>query len=312
MVLNSQAATRDDQENAKDARGAHGGKRAGLAKPKAMAKSPRLSMAKRADRYDLYLKSVQAPDVDVGFFQRVYRAAFNRPAEILREDFCGTAAVCCEWVRARRTAEAYGVDIDPEPLAWGREHNLSSLSAAQVERVHLVEGDVRAAVTPKADIIAAQNFSYMFFKTREMLRGYFRSAFAQLAAEGVLILDLYGGYEALEDDREEVTEHEGFDYVWEQASFDPITADAECHIHFRFPDGSELRRAFSYHWRLWTIPEVRELVLEAGFPAAEVYWEATDRTTGEGSGIYRRAERGESDPAWNAYIIGYKGQRTTR
>ncbi len=26
-----------------------------------------------------------------------------------------------------------------------------------------------------------------------------------------------------------------------------------------------LRRAFRYHWRLWTLPEVREMLLAAGF-----------------------------------------------
>lgn len=26
-----------------------------------------------------------------------------------------------------------------------------------------------------------------------------------------------------------------------------------------------LRRAFRYHWRLWTLPELREMLLAAGF-----------------------------------------------
>ena len=29
--------------------------------------------ARKADRYELYLASVQAPDVDVAFFDRVYK-----------------------------------------------------------------------------------------------------------------------------------------------------------------------------------------------------------------------------------------------
>lgn len=269
-------------------------------------KSKKKSKASKADRYALYLHSVQAPSYDVKFFRRVYKSYFDEKPKILREDFCGTAAVCCHWVKGRPDCFGYGVDLDPEPLFWGEEHNLKALKAADRARVHLIQGDVRTAVTPKADVVAAQNFSYCTFKTRDALREYFRAALSQLADRGVLVLDLFGGYESIEDNREDVVEYDEFDYVWEQAKFDPITHDSEFHIHFRFADGSELQRAFSYHWRLWTIPEVRELLLEAGFDRADVYWEGTDED-GDGDGVFRRQEQGESDPAWNAYVIGIKG-----
>lgn len=271
-----------------------------------MKKTKKVTAASTADRYQLYLRSVQAPDVDVQFFQRVYRSQFRRPARILREDFCGTAAVCCEWVKGNPEREAYGVDLDPEPLAWGQKHNLSKIPPAKQKRVHLVEGDVRTAVTPKADIIAAQNFSYCIFKTRAELRAYFLAAYKHLADQGLLILDLFGGYESLEDDKEEVTKHRSFEYVWEQHRYDPITAHGLFKIHFRFKDGSVMQDAFQYDWRLWTIPEVREVLLEAGFERADAYWEDSDARTGEGNGVYRRREHGSSDPAWNAYIIGVK------
>lgn len=269
-------------------------------------KAKKKSKASKADRYALYLESVQAPDVDVKFFRRVYKSAFGEKPKVLREDFCGTAAVCCQWVKGKADCFAYGVDLDPEPLFWGEEHNLSALKAVDRERVHLVQGDVRTAVTPHADVIAAQNFSYCIFKTRDALREYFKAALSHLAERGVIVLDLFGGYESIEDGREDIVEHDGFDYVWDQARFDPITHDGEFHIHFRFKDGSELKRAFSYHWRLWTIPEVRELLLEAGFDRADVYWEGTDED-GEGDGVFKRQAHGESDPAWNAYIVGVKG-----
>ena len=32
-----------------------------------------------------------------------------------------------------------------------------------------------------------------------------------------------------------------------------------------------LRHAFTYHWKLWTIPEVLELLHEAGFPEVHVW-----------------------------------------
>lgn len=278
-----------------------------------MAKNKRkkLTQAQRADRYALYLSAVQAPDVDVKFFNKIYRQNFKRGAKVLREDFCGTAAVCCEWVKKKKDRTSYGVDLDPEPLAWGREHNLRKLSEKAQARVHLVEGDVLSADTPPADIIAAQNFSYCIFKERALLKQYFERAYAELADEGVFILDLFGGYESLEDDREETTEYDDFDYVWHQAKYDPITAYGTYKIHFKFRDRSKIRDAFVYEWRLWTIPEVREVLLEAGFDRADPYWEGTDKETGDGDGIFRRVESGDSDPAWNAYIVGVKGVKTS-
>ncbi len=68
-------------------------------------------------------------------------------------------------------------------------------------------------------------------------------------------------------------------------------------------DGSRIRRAFAYDWRLWILPEVRDLLLEAGFTGVEVYWEGTDGETGEGNNIFTRRERAIDDPAWIAYIV---------
>ena len=81
-----------------------------------------------------------------------------------------------------------------------------------------------------------------------------------------------------------------FTYVWDQHSYDPITGSAVCKIHFHFPDGSKIRDAFTYHWRLWTLPELRELLAEAGFARSTVYWEGTDEETGEGDGDFQPRE----------------------
>jgi len=270
-------------------------------------KKPRKgSLASKADKYDLYLQSVQEPDHEVDLLNRVYKDAYGKPARILREDFCGTFAVCCDWVRGRPKRRAIGVDIDPEPLNWGRSHNLSQLSPKAQARIELIQGDVRTVHGPKADIVAAQNFSFCIFKTRDALRAYFASALQNLKTEGVLLLDMMGGSECLEEETEDVHKQKGFKYVWEQHRFDPITHNCTCFIHFRFKDGSELNRAFRYDWRLWTIPELRELLTEAGFRKTWVYWEGTDRETGEGNDIFRRREHAESDPAWIAYIVGVK------
>ena len=118
----------------------------------------------------------------------------------------------------------------------------------------------------------------------------------------VIFLDAYGGYEApmvLEEKRE----CDGFTYIWEQASFNPIDGMMDCHIHFTFPDGSRMDRAFSYRWRLWTLPELREMLAEAGFRDIVVYWEGTDEDANEGNGIFEPAEMGDPDPGWICYIV---------
>jgi hypothetical protein len=63
-----------------------------------------------------------------------------------------------------------------------------------------------------------------------------------------------------------------------------------------------MRRAFSYNWRLWTLPEIRELLGEAGFSRVIVYWQGTDEETGEPDGIFKPATVGDADPGWICYL----------
>jgi len=269
-----------------------------------MVKSKRQKKS-NPDKYDLYQRSVQEPEADCRFFDRVFRKAYGRRPLVLREDFCGTAATCCQWVRSGERREAHGFDLDPEPLAWGRANNLSSLPANARLRVRLVEQDVLVVDRTGADVIAAQNFSYFAFHTRDQLRAYFQAARANLAPEGVLVLDIMGGPGVLEEDVEEHKRVGDVTYVWQQERFDPIHHRLACHIHFKLRAGGWIRRAFSYDWRLWTIPEVRELLAEAGFRTSDVYWEDTG-ANGEGNGVFRKRRRAESDPAWVSYIVAVK------
>ncbi len=263
------------------------------------------SLAERADPRRLYERSVQCPEAEVDFLTGRYRELRHRDARHLREDFCGSAAVCCEWVRRHPDNTALGLDLDPTVLAWAQRHNLPALAADQRRRVRLWQADVR---TPPAaghlDLVAAMNFSYWLFRERGQLRDYFRTVRRALAADGVLFLDAYGGYDAFREIVEErmVEDHAGsFTYRWEQASYNPIDGAMDCHIHFAFPDGSELQRAFSYRWRLWTLPEIRELLAEAGFGHVTVYWQGWD-TEGEPDGRFEPAEQAAADAGWICYI----------
>ncbi len=202
-----------------------------------------------ADRHRLYELSVQNVEGEFEFVDETYEKLRGRKARILREDFCGTAAMACEWVRQREDNRAYAVDLDGEVLGWGREHNAGALDGKQVQRVELIQDNVLTASTPPADIILAMNFSYMIFETRDSLRAYFAKARENLADDGVLFLDAFGGYDAYKTMKER-TKHDDFTYIWEQASYNPINGHMPCYIHFGFPDKSKMKRAFTYEWRL--------------------------------------------------------------
>jgi hypothetical protein len=95
-----------------------------------------------------------------------------------------------------------------------------------------------------------------------------------------------------------------FTYIWEQAKFNPIDHEIVCHISFRLRGGKKLRRAFTYHWRLWTLPELREILAEAGFAGSDVYVEGWDDDADETDGVFRKRARFENQAGWVAYVVG--------
>jgi hypothetical protein len=263
------------------------------------------SMAESADRHALYEKSVQSVDIEYKFVSKTFRKLRGRRPRHMREDFCGTAGMCCEWVRRDSKNTAVGVDIDPEVLAWGQKNNLASLKPGARLRVRLLQEDVCLVETKPVDVVLAMNFSYQLFMARDKLGGYLRKVRESLVKDGILFMDAFGGYDAYREIKEK-TPHKGFRYIWEQQSYNPIDGHMRCHIHFDFPDGSKMKKAFSYVWRMWTLPELRELLDEAGFSRVTVYWEESDPNTGEGTGVYSPATRGSADPGWVCFLVAEK------
>jgi hypothetical protein len=262
------------------------------------------TLARQADPHDCYERAVQHPPFDAAFVARTFRQLRGRPARVLREDFCGTAALCAAWVKRHPENRAYGIDLDGPTLEWGIERHLRPLGR-RAARVTLIRRDVRERFAFRADAVAAFNFSYFTFRDPDSLRHYFRCARAGLVRDGALYLDLFGGPESMMLRRER-SRRRGFTYVWDQAAFNPITHEITCHIDFEFRDGSALRRVFTYHWRLWTIPELIRLAREAGFADAVCYWEGTDHRKGEGNGVYRPTRRGDNAKAFIAYLVCLK------
>jgi SAM-dependent methyltransferase len=292
------------------------GKPAGRSGAKPGRAAPAGFTAATADRHELYQLSVQNVEAEIDFIDATYKALRGRHAVRLREDFCGTGNTSCEWVRRRTSNLAFGLDIDQPTLDWGREHNLPKLTLAQRKRVQLINRNV---LTPGdavgMDCVLAMNFSYWLFKTRDRMRDYFRAVRDSLADGGVFFLDHYGGSETMTEmvEKRDIEPGKGrkFVYEWDQASYNPITGDMTCRIHFRFPDRTRMKNAFEYHWRLWTLPEIRELLSEAGFSKVTVYWEGDEldkkgEPTGEGSGEFSPSETGSADPAYISYITAEK------
>ncbi len=261
------------------------------------SRKPRLS-AETADIHDLYQRSVQDPDSEVKFIDRLFRDR-GRPALSLREDFCGTALLCSRWVQTSEQRQALGIDLDPDVLAWGREHNVAPLGAS-AKRLKLLEQDVLAPSKTRHDVVVALNFSYFIFKTREVLRSYFSRVRKAVVDDGCFVLDAYGGWEALEPMLEPRKIAGGFTYVWDQDGFDPISHEVLNHIHFEFPDKTRIDRAFTYDWRFWSLPEIQELLLEAGFEHVQVWW---DVAPDDEDADYVPRKHIPNQPGWVAYIV---------
>jgi SAM-dependent methyltransferase len=259
--------------------------------------------AERPDRHRLYERAVQDAPSEVDLVERVLRRHGRSPLR-LREDFSGTALVSAEWVRRGAARSAVAVDLDPKVHRWAAGHRLPELGEA-ARRLRLVTADVRDRNGTGYDAVVAFNFSYSIFKRREELLGYLRRARAALAPGGVLLLDAYGGWDAQKVLVERRRIRGGVTYVWDQESFDPVTHHLRCAIHFEGPGRRRLRRAFTYDWRLWTLPELTELLAEAGLEAVEVLWDVAP----PGATRYVPRRSAENQPGWLAYVVGRRPAR---
>jgi SAM-dependent methyltransferase len=267
------------------------------------------------DRHALYEVAVQGVDWDLDFLARIHLRRTGREARTFREDFCSTAALATAWALRHPANRAWAVDLDPEPLAWARRHRLPFVREA-AKRVTLVRGDVRTVRRPFVEVACALNFSWWIFHARADLVAYLRAARASLKPGGMLVLNAFGGAKAerplVERTRKRASNGPdgepvpGFTYVWEQKRFDPITRNLLAYIHFDLRDGTRLPRAFTYDWRMYTLPEVREAVLEAGFADFEVWSEGFDAKRKTHTGVLHRRTKLDNDDCWIAYCVAYR------
>ncbi len=268
--------------------------------------------SRRRDRHAFYEVAVQGPEWDLDFMERAFRAGAGREPATFREDFCSTAALATAWAMRGPERRAWAVDLDPEPLAWARTHRLPYAREA-ARRVTLVRDDVRRPQRPRVDVTCALNFSWWVFHARADLLAYLRAARSGLVDHGVLVLNLFGGTRAerrlVERTRKAASSGPdgapvpAFTYVWQQARFNAIDRRLLAWIHFEPRDGARMARAFTYDWRMWTLPELREAALEAGFRELEVWSEGWDRARRTHTGRLHRRARLDNDDTWIAYCV---------
>lgn len=258
-----------------------------------------------ATKYDLYIKAVQSPATDVIFYKKIYQAIRGKLKSdlTLREDFCGTGTISAEWIKLNKNYKSVGLDLDPEPMDYGRQRFIKTLKPEQQKRISLLQKNVLDKDLPKSDIVAAVNFSYCLFKQRDLLKKYFQNVYNSLKPGGIYIIDCFGGSQCF-DEIIDHTKHKDFTYYWDQKGFDPLTSYAHFAIHFRYKN-KMYKDVFTYDWRLWSIPEIREIMIEVGFQSTNIYWEGTTKK-GEGDGIFSLVKVGEACESWIAYVAGVK------
>lgn len=235
------------------------------------------------DRYDLYEACVQHPPMAVSLLRAIHAGRGDHGPRVLGEDFCGTAAVSREWVNRIEGGRAVAVDHDEEPLVRACGH----------ERIQVVQADVMS-VDESADVLFVGNFSIGEIHARPALVAYLRHTHGRLSRApsgmGVFVCDTYGGESAfLTGSVERDHPAEGgarIRYRWEQRDADPLTGMVTNVLHFRVFRGRDLvldlPNAFTYRWRLWSVPELRDAMLEAGFESISVYATLPDAADGDG------------------------------
>ncbi len=260
-------------------------------------------------KFKLYELSVQSPNWQVDYLPQFHQWLTGKDPLHFREDFCGSGRIACEWVKRSKKHKAVGIDLDREVLAYANDVNRAELKRDQQSRVQFLRQDVKKAMPAKFDMIGAFNFSYFGFHERKELLRYARAAFKSLKSKGTFFLEVAGGPGFIEPHREvktiSVPQLGKVTQVWEQHQFDPITSVNDYSIHFKLPDGEWLNDAFTYHWRVWSIRELREILKDAGFKESVVLWERPDEE-GEGSGEYLPTENSELSHSYIAYVVGVK------
>jgi len=280
------------------------------------------SSASTPELLQRYRWATQDPPRQAAVLAEIYRRVRQSEPLRLREDFAGNAADSVAWIQAQKGRSAIAVDIDAPTIEHARERARRILGT-RVEAITFVTDDVHAVTPPQvpaADVLSVLNFSAFYFHQRDALVRYFKHAHAALGADGIAIVNAFGGRDAMRPhtDRHRIKpRREGgqaalpsFDYLWEQRSYEACSGRIDCRIHFEIDvEGGAPRRiddAFRYDWRLWTLPELRECMHSAGFSRVEVWLHTATQRDGETEVFLGAVESIPDRPMWLAYVVGMR------
>lgn len=255
----------------------------------------------RDDKYRLYLASVQNPEADIQFINKEFKSLYGRAPLTLREDFCGTGMMACEWVQQSKEHKAWGIDLDMEPLSFGVVNHYSELSEEEQKRMKYINGNVMSTYDFKTDVVVAFNFSYYLFKKRNDLLKYFTEARKALKKDGAFFIDMFGGTETRQELEESVV-HKKHTYYWDCSKYNPLTSECLYYIHFKtHDDGIKHEKVFTYDWRMWDARELMDILEDAGFSKCHIYWEGVDKD-GTGNGVFKKSLKADNCESWVTYI----------
>eukprot|EP00250_Pteridium_aquilinum_P007543 c17232_g1_i1 orf=361-1563(-) len=334
-------------------------------------------------KYELYQISVQSPKGDISYLQKFFLTYIGGRSPVhLREDFCGTALICAEWLKGGIQRLATGLDLDLEALTWGLQNNFGRLGGSACGRVHLLHGNVLQPVSlaqlvssstgarindggaicaaavhfdkgyeegfakdndvahvdpdsekardvnggdtknpwPSVDIVCAFNYSCCCLHKRSDLVLYFKHALDALSGKGgIFAMDLYGGVSS-EAPLKLRRHFLNFMYIWEQEAFDVINRMTKISLHFQLKNSKMLRHAFTYHWRLWSLPEVRDCLEEVGFDSIHIWLrdmpsleeKGNNEDTWDNDSKYEETTAFYQQSAWNAYVVAVASPKIQR
>lgn len=254
-------------------------------------------------RYFLYEHSVQSAEWQIREMPRFHKKFTGRTPFSMREDFCGTGKISNEWVKKSSKHRALGIDLDPEPIAYGKKNHTGLLNPISQKRLSYFCQDVRIPTREKFDMIGAHNFSFFIFHERSELLAYAKAALKSLNKNGTFFLEMAGGSgfieESFHSEKIKIPGYGKIKYVWETHQYDAVMKTCDYAIHFQLPTKKWINDAFTYHWRLWEIREVREILLEAGFSKTVVIGPKDESMT-----HYHEITNEHGSDVWLAYVVG--------
>ena len=199
-------------------------------------------------KYQLYESSVQSCSSDIEFINKQFKHLRNRSPLLLEEGFSGTSALSCQWVCQSSKHSALAIDLDPEPLQYGKKQHYRPLTTQQKKQITFLQKNVMDKQDIRVDVATAFNFSYFIIKQRLELLKYFRRVRNSLAEDGIFFVDIFGGSESRKL-LEEETEHDEHSYYWDCDFYNPLRNEVLYHIHFKYrkkkvSQGVHLRLAY--------------------------------------------------------------------